>query len=393
MSGLDGLLAAHATLPLPTSELEDWRYGRIDALDLGAYELADPTSPPGGPEPGPVPSGERWAATVVVVDGRVASIEVGDRSVSVTTEAEAGAVRGPAADGLDQLHDALFGQAAVVTIAAGAVVGLPIVVVLDAVADGRASFPHVVVRAGADSEATVVLHHRSADVHALVVPQIELEVGDAARVRLLEVQELGHRVWQLGRQSSRVGADASFTAGMVALGGDYARLAIDSTLAGRGASGELLAVSFGEGSQMHDFRTLEDHVAPSTTSNMLFKGAVEDRSRAVYTGLIHIGKGAKGSRAFQTNRNVKLSEGAWAESVPNLEIENDDVKCSHASAVGPVDEEQLFYLESRGLPTPVAERLVVLGFFEEVLERLPGQVAVPAVRAEIGAKLDRRGDD
>jgi Fe-S cluster assembly protein SufD len=187
-----------------------------------------------------------------------------------------------------------------------------------------------------------------------------------------------------------VGADASFTAGMVALGGDYARLAIDSTLAGRGASGELLAVSFGEGNQMHDFRTLEDHVAPNTTSNMLFKGAVEDHSRAVYTGLIHIGKGAKGSRAFQTNRNVKLSEGAWAESVPNLEIENNDVKCSHASAVGPVDEEQLFYLESRGVPTPVAERLVVLGFFEEVLERLPASDAVPAVRFELAAKLDRR---
>jgi Fe-S cluster assembly protein SufD len=177
---------------------------------------------------------------------------------------------------------------------------------------------------------------------------------------------------------------------MVALGGHYARLAIESRLDGRGASGELLAVSFGEGDQMHDFRTLEDHVAPNTTSNMLFKGAVQDHSRAVYTGLIHIGKGARGSRAFQTNRNVKLSEGAWAESVPNLEIENNDVKCSHASAVGPVDEEQLFYLESRGLPTAIAERLVVLGFFEEVLERLPVPSAMPAVRAELSAKLDRR---
>jgi Fe-S cluster assembly protein SufD len=214
--------------------------------------------------------------------------------------------------------------------------------------------------------------------------------GPAARVRVLEVQDLGHRVWQLGRQSSRVESDATFVTGLVALGGDYARLAVDSRLAGRGASGELLALSFSEGEQMHDLRTFEDHVAPSTTSNMLVKGAVEDRSRAVYTGMIHIGKEARGSRAFQTNRNVKLSEGAWAESVPNLEIENNDVKCSHASAIGPVDEEQRFYLESRGVPTPTAERLVVLGFFEEVLERLPVPAAVPRVREEIRAKFDRR---
>jgi Fe-S cluster assembly protein SufD len=385
MTTLDELLAVHTTLPLPTSELEDWRYGRIDALDLSAFT---PVSAPG------LSSIERGtdsrSAWIVVVDGRLVHSEADHPSVTVTTATEAGGVRRPATDGLDQLHDALSGDLVTISIAAGAVVAEPVVVELTAATDGGASFPHLIVRAGADSEATVVVHHRSADVHALVVPQVELEVGDAARVRLLEVQDLGHQVWQLGRQSSRVGAEATFTAGMVALGGDYARLAIDSRLEGRGASGELLAVSFGEGTQMHDFRTLEDHVAPNTTSNMLFKGAVEDHSRAVYTGLIHIGKGARGSRAFQTNRNVKLSDGAWAESVPNLEIENNDVKCSHASAVGPVDEEQLFYLESRGVPTPVAERLVVLGFFEEVLERLPAQRAVPAIRAEVEAKLDRR---
>jgi Fe-S cluster assembly protein SufD len=385
MTALDELLAVHTTLPLPTSELEDWRYGRIDALDLSAFS---PTTSPGATVdlemPGPS------SARVSVVDGHLVTSETHHAAITISTTNDVGEVRGLAADGLDELHDALLAAAVVVTIAPGAVVADPIVVVASMVTEGAAAFPHVIIRAGADSEVTVLVHHRSADVHALVVPQIEVEVGAAARVRLLEVQDVGHRVWQLGRQSSRVGADATFTAGMVALGGSYARLAIDSRLEGRGASGELLAISFGEGDQMHDFRTLEDHVAPNTTSNMLFKGAVEDRSRAVYTGLIHIGKGARGSRAFQTNRNVKLSEGAWAESVPNLEIENNDVKCSHASAVGPVDEEQLFYLESRGVPTPVAERLVVLGFFEEVLERLPVQSAVPAVRAELSAKLDRR---
>jgi Fe-S cluster assembly protein SufD len=110
----------------------------------------------------------------------------------------------------------------------------------------------------------------------------------------------------------------------------------------------------------------------------------------VYTGLIHIGKQASGVTAFQTNRNVKLSDGAWAHSDPNLEIENNDVRCSHASTVGPVDEDQAFYLESRGIRPALAERLIVMGFFDEVLERLPVPGAVEILRAEISAKLDRR---
>ena len=145
----------------------------------------------------------------------------------------------------------------------------------------------------------------------------------------------------------------------------------DARLEGRGASGNQLAAYFGEAQQMHDFRTLQDHAAPKTTSDLLFKGAVGGRSRSVYSGLIRVRKEAPGTTAFQTNRNLKLSEGTWADSVPNLEIDTNDVRCSHASAVGPVDSEQRFYLESRGVPPERAEELIVNGFFSEVLERLP----------------------
>jgi Fe-S cluster assembly protein SufD len=149
-------------------------------------------------------------------------------------------------------------------------------------------------------------------------------------------------------------------------------------------------VFFGEAAQTLDFRTFQNHVAPDCTSNLLFKGAVGGRSRSVYTGMIHVGKDARGTNAFQTNRNVKLSAGAWAESVPNLVIENNDVRCSHASAVGPVDEEQRFYLESRGVPTDEAERLIVTGFFDEVLTRLPVPSLAPVLRGVVGAKFARR---
>ena len=119
----------------------------------------------------------------------------------------------------------------------------------------------------------------------------------------------------------------------------------------------------------------------------MFKGAVNDVARSVYTGLIKIGPDARGTQAFQTNRNLTLSDGAWAESVPNLEIETNDVKCSHASTVGPIDEDQRFYLESRGIQPDIAERLVVLGFFDEVLGQLPTGGLAADLRLRISRKL------
>ena len=138
---------------------------------------------------------------------------------------------------------------------------------------------------------------------------------------------------------------------------------------------------------MLDFRTFQDHAAPDTTSNLLFKGAVGGHSRSVYTGLIRVRKNARGTNAFQTNRTIKLSDDAWAESVPNLEIENNDVRCSHASAVGPIDEDQRFYLESRGVPPGPAERLIVEGFFLDVLAQLPDEPTGAAVWAGVADRL------
>ena len=173
----------------------------------------------------------------------------------------------------------------------------------------------------------------------------------------------------------------------VALGGDYARVRTDARLAGQGGTTKQVALYYADGTQMHDFRTLQDHVAPKTYSDLLFKGAVQDTAKSVYTGLIRIREEAKGSVAYQTNRNLTLSEGAWAESVPNLDIKTNDVKCSHASTVGPIDEEQRFYLESRGIQPDIAERLVVLGFFDEVLSQLPTGGLAAELRERISHKL------
>jgi Fe-S cluster assembly protein SufD len=382
-------MSSFTELSLPTAEDEHWRYSRIADLDLAAYQPA-PT-PEGGAVDVP-PVGPR-SALVVIVDGRLVASEVDAaleaKGVTVTSGGDVAGIRGTRFDGVDALHDHLVPEVVTIDIPRGVVVPHPIVVVQSLEAEGGASAAHLVVRVGEDADVTVYDHHVSEDLAALVVPQTELDVADAARFRYVNVQAYGPRVWQLARQSSRVGKDATFSTTMVALGGDYARMAVESTMVGKGGSGAMRAVYFGEAHQMHDFRTLQDHVAPNTSSDLLFKGAVADHSRAVYTGLIHIGKQASGVNAQQTNRNVKLSEHAWAESVPNLEIENNDVRCSHASAVGPVDEDQRFYLESRGVPPEIADQLIVLGFLDEVLEGLPVPDAVPALRHELVAKLAR----
>ena len=332
-------------------------------------------------------------------NGRVVSTDVSDglvaKGVHIGPAGDAhaevlGTAVGEAPDAFVSLHDAFVVEPVVVDVPAGVVLTGPVVVVHVTDGEGVAAFPHLVVRAGADSEVSVLEVQASGDERALVVPVTEILAGQASRVGHVTVQQLGMATWQLGTQVSRVAAAATLRSTSVGFGGDYARLRTDCRMVGRGSTGELDAVFFGEGGQTLDFRTFQDHIAPDCTSNLLFKGAVGGRSRSVYTGMIRVGKDARGTNAFQTNRNVKLSDGAWAESVPNLVIENNDVRCSHASAVGPVDEEQRFYLESRGVPSDDAERLIVSGFFDEVLSRLPVDGLVPLLRGTVAAKFERK---
>lgn len=384
------------TLPDPTEEI--WRYSRISELDLDAYRPV--LDGAGGAEAAAVPegTGER-AAFVVVHNGRPTRIEVdpGLASAGLVVADVADLADGddllgrlPVADAFTELNSAFLPGATVVRIPRGLVVDRPIVVVHHLDGEGVASFPRTIVLAGENSDATVIEHQASADVAAFSDPVVDLDVGDSARLRYLNVQDLGSRVFQVGYQASRVGKEATLQSSVVALGGDYARVRTDSRIDGKGGTSYLTAVYFADGRRMHDFRTVQDHAAPNSTSDLLFKGAVSDQARSVYSGLIRVRKEARGTNAFQTNRNLVLSEGAGAESVPNLEIETNDVVCSHASAVGPIDDEQRYYLESRGIPPEVAERLIVLGFFAEVLDRLPLSAEITGLRAALVRRLAER---
>src|SRR5918995_1315779 len=370
--------------PTPSEEL--WRYSCIDELDLDRFrppspeELGEP-GPELAPGGGPVAAeaGER-AGLVVARNGRVVHHELdetlarkGVRVCGLATcdEADVGALLGACSlaspDPFTVLHDAFLAGGAFIRGPAGVVVEKPIIVLHWSEGDGLTTFPHTLVAAEESSELTVLDRFGSpdtGDAGHLVDAVVELMVADNARVRYLSVQEHGPHTWQIALQRAHVGRDASLHSSAVALGGDH--------------------------TQMLDFRTLQDHDAPNTRSDLLFKGAVEDQAHSVYSGLIRLRPSARKAVANQTNRNLVLTEGAGAESIPNLEIEANDVKCSHASAVGPIDEDQLYYLESRGVPPAEAERLIVFGFFDDVLERLPLPTLVQALRRTVVEKVEHR---
>ena len=346
------------TLTLPTVDEEIWRYSRIGELNLDQFEL-----------------------------GKVATkIEASSQAKQFVSSATNIAPRN-ATDIFEDLN-VRHAQLTAISIAKNQVVAEPIVITHSLDESGVVAYPRLVIEAHENSEVTVVERFiSSANAKSLIVPVVDVRAAQSARVTYVAINELGASTWQIGYQQAVGQRDSMMKLFTVALGGDYARMRAEVRLEGQGANSQQVALYFADANQMHDFRTLQDHAAPRTHSSLLFKGAVKDTSKSVYTGLIRIRENATKSEAFQTNRNLTLSNGAWAESVPNLEIETNDVKCSHASTVGPIDEEQRFYLESRGIQPEIAERLVVLGFFDEVLNRLPALPFVSGLRERVSTKL------
>lgn len=410
---------AFSSSPLPTEKDEVWRYSRIDRLDLDRFRPAVATA---GDDSGPSPSarlhtlvdglGAR-SGLIVTIDGVLTTLSssVGEDQLSIGRVADhpegadlLGAVLTDPHD-FPLLNDAFAADPVVIDLPAGAVVTDPVVVVhVVAGPTGAAAFPRTVVRVGAGASAGVIelvvdaatgllaaepgdlLSPAAAPPVRLVVPVTELRVDDGAQLSYVSVQSLGAADWQLAHQASAIGADASLSSYAVALGGSYARLRTDSALAGKSGTSSLRAAFIGRDDQMLDFRTLQDHLAPRTTSDLLFMGAVADTSHSVYSGLIRVHRGAVKSDARQTNHNLVLDDGAHADSVPNLDIEENDVKCSHGSTVGPVDEDQRYYLESRGIEPERAEQLIVAGFFDSIADQVP----LPGARALIGRALAER---
>lgn len=248
---------------------------------------------------------------------------------------------------------------------------------------------HSLIVAEAGAEVTCVDEYLSPDLKdtSLSLAGTEIFGGDSSTVRYLSLQRYGARVKHFAMQHATARRDSRLSGVNVTLGGDLSRADVTSRLVGPGSESEMLALWFGDRDQHFDHHTLQHHAAPHARSDLLYKGALTAAARSVFRGLIRVDKGAQLTDAYQTNRNLLLSNESHATTLPNLEIEADDVRCSHGATVGQVDEGQLFYLMSRGLSRPQAERLLVSGFFHEVLSRVPVEGVRERIRLAIQEKI------
>jgi Fe-S cluster assembly protein SufD len=215
----------------------------------------------------------------------------------------------------------------------------------------------------------------------------EIFLGEGAEVGYVAVQKWGRKAWHFADQRALLQKDSTLRLFDVTLGGHFSKTRVEASLVGPGADAELKAIYLASGDQFFDFHTLQDHQVGNTRSDLLFKGALQDVARTVYAGLIKIEKGAARSDAYQANRNLVLSDHAKATSIPMLEIDNNDVRCTHGATVGPIDPQHMFYLRSRGIPEATARRMLVQGFFGDVLDRIPFEHARTLIEGELETRL------
>ena len=246
-----------------------------------------------------------------------------------------------------------------------------------------AVYPHTLIVAERHSKVTFLDYQRSLDSAAsgYAGAVTDLHVGEGAIVNYVCFQQWGSGVVANQINSTEVGRDGAAKSLTLNLGGSAVRAEHFSRMTGAGGRSDMLCISAAEGSQTFDMRTLQEHQAPNTASDLLYKNTLNGRSRTVFSGLIKVDPGAQGTDAYQTVRNLLLDEAAEADSMPGLEILADEVKCSHGATTGQIDAEELFYMQARGIPTDVAKRLVVYGFLQEVAQRLH----LPEVETHIAA--------
>ena len=225
-----------------------------------------------------------------------------------------------------------------------------------------------------------------ADLEGYFNPVTEIVVGEGASLQYLCVQDLSEQAWILGSQRAQVARDASLHWVGLGLGSGQGKLRMETDINGSGASAKVTGAYAAHGRQHIDYDTTQEHAAPHTTSDLAFRGVLRDRATAVWSGMIKVDPGAQRTDAFQESRNLLLTDGAHADAIPGLEIEANDVRCTHAATVARLDEDQLFYLQSRGLTRAEAERLLVGGFLEVIAGRLEGS---PFLHDTVSAALQR----
>ena len=365
-------------LDMPDPKGEEWRYVDVRKFDFERFALPEPSTFPAEVSP------ELASRGVVFEDFKTASRDHSDLlKEHFFTEVSVEEHRFTA------LHAAFHSDDFFVYIPRGVEVEIPLEVVHQLAAGGSV-FPHTTIVVDEQASLTFVDRFESPDHDrpALCASVVEVEARRGATVNYISLQHWGRDTHHFQTQRFTGHRDSTVRSLAVNLGSTFARTQVESVLKGEGSFSEMLGLYFADGDQHFAQRTLQSHNAQHATSDLLYKGALKDRARSEYSGLIKVLKGTQGTDAYQANRNLVLSDDAMARSIPQLEIEANEVRCTHGATVSPVEEEHLFYLMSRGIDRVTAQKLIVFGFFGEVLDR----IRVPALREQlsdaIGAKVE-----
>ncbi len=399
--------------PMPTTQLEEWRYTDLKKK-LELEKLAWPQITECRDDFGACPDGLQIAMLadhaasghIWEIDGLVFHTDLAKdlqrKGVVLTSLRQAidthpellqehlGTEALPPEEGkFEALNGALWTDGILLYVPKGVRLVLPVRITRWVSQPGVALFSRTLIVAEPASQVSFVDEILSEDLESqtLVSNAVEVIAQDGAQVQYVSLQRLGHGAFYQSSQRTLAQRDSTLDTLNVSMGATTSRVDLNARLLGPGAKSDMLGLYFGDDSQHFDHNTSQDHVAPNTSSDLLYKGALDQSSRSVFRGIIRVHPKAQKTDAYQTNRNLLLSDDARADTLPNLEIEADDVRCSHGATVGQLNAESRFYLMSRGLTREQAERLVVLGFLGEVLSRLPLGGVVEKVTNVIEDKL------
>jgi Fe-S cluster assembly protein SufD len=378
-------------LPKPTRKDQAWRFSNVNLLDLAPFKISGTLSEDDRKNVLKYSRGlEQHASRMVFANDQLierdvvsedlkkrgvifqplerAMVEHADlfRKYFMSTEATLGSAKFAA------LHRALVSSGTFLFVPRGVEIEQPIEIFHWLRHDNMSIFPHLLLVTDELAKVTVIEHFRSCNRTApgFACGVNDLIAGPGAKVTYVCAQNWGENVVALQMNSTTVDHDAAAMSLNLNLGSRYSRFESLSRLIGEGGRSDLLAVSVAKDQQEFDARTLQDHISPHTASDLLYKNALDDRARCTFGGLIRVEPHAHFTDAYQKVRNLLLSDDAEANSMPGLEILADNVRCTHGATSGQIDEDELFYLRTRGIPVPVAQRLIVTGFLDEVIQRL-----------------------
>jgi len=385
--------AFYQQLHLPTTKDEPWRRTDLKDLNIGSLEIVSESPGQDLPEP---PAelleplvGDVHGGQVIIQPGEIqkylnpslekkglvfTDFETAERDYPELLEKILGRVVRPDEGKFAALTASMARKGIFIYVPKGLIVDEPLHSVIWGPGTGKIYFSHLLVYLEDGASLTYV--HEAASptevsgqtVHSGIV---EIYVGDNANLRFVELQSWGEHVWNFSHERVRVGQDGNLDWIFGAIGSHLTKNFSDLELVGPGSTGRMSGFYFTDGNQHLDHDTQQNHLAEHTTSDLLFKGALKDQSRSVWQGMIYVAPGAQKTDGYQANRNLVLDKQARADSIPGLEILADDVRCTHGATVGKIDPELIFYLNSRGIDHENAVRLIVEGFFDPIMQRIP----------------------